>query len=139
VRLLGVSFDLRGRSRVYETLPVGPPQPNYLNAAVRLFAEQRPEEVMRTLLAIEETRGRVRTAASRWGARTLDLDFLWGDGLVITTDALTVPHPHLIERPFALRPLLDVAPEARDPRTGQRFEVPIPSDGDGVTVTALEL
>ncbi len=114
-------FDVRARSHVYETAPVGPPQPDYLNAAVRLAASSPVEDLLDALMAIERVSGRVRTPAQRWEARTLDLDLLWVDGVVLSTPTLTLPHARLTERPFALRPLLDVAPDAIDPRTGARF------------------
>ena len=95
-------------SRVYETDPVGPPQPRYLNAAVRVSTELPALALLDRLLAIEAALGRVRDV--RWGPRTLDLDLLWADQPV-SSERLRVPHPHLSERTFALAPLLDVAPE----------------------------
>jgi 2-amino-4-hydroxy-6-hydroxymethyldihydropteridine diphosphokinase len=120
-------FEVRACSSVYETAPVGPPQPDYLNAAVRLWVMSTPETVLEALLAIERADGRVRTADNRWGARTIDLDILWIAGLALSSPTLTVPHPRLTERAFALLPLLDVAPDAVDPRTGARFARPSPN------------
>ena len=114
-------FVVTARSAVYETAPIGPPQPDYLNAAVRLRANVDVLGVLEALLEIERAAGRVRSAATRWGARTLDLDVLWVSGVIVSTSTLTVPHPRLSERAFALRPLHDVAPEAIDPRTGLPF------------------
>ena len=95
-------------SRVYETDPVGPPQPRYLNAAVRVSTELSAHALLDQLHAIEASLGRVRDV--RWGPRTLDLDLLWADQQV-STERLRVPHPHLNDRTFALAPLIDVAPE----------------------------
>jgi len=134
---LGQRFEVRGRSRIYETAPVGPPQPDYLNAAIRLETSTSLEEVLADLMAIELQHGRVRSAALRWEARTLDLDILWAQGVVLSTPTLTVPHAHLTERAFALRPLLDVAPDAIDPRTGAVF-LP-PAEDPGVRRTTLTL
>jgi len=108
-----------GVSRVYETPPLGPPQPDYLNAAVRLETTLAPLALLDALRAIERAAGRER--GERWGARTLDLDVLWIDGLSVYSKQLCVPHPQLTRRAFALAPLLDVAPEATDPRTGARY------------------
>jgi len=105
---------IHARSRVYETEPVGPPQPRYLNAAVALETKLSPEELMRALLAIESDMGRVR--AEKNGPRTIDLDVLWIEATAVETELLTVPHPRLAERAFALAPLLEVAPAARDPK-----------------------
>jgi 2-amino-4-hydroxy-6-hydroxymethyldihydropteridine diphosphokinase len=96
-------------SRVYESDPIGPPpQSRYLNAAVRVVSALSALDLLDSLLAIERSLGRVRDV--RWGPRTLDLDLLWSDQPV-DHERLRVPHPHLRERPFALAPLLDVAPE----------------------------
>ena len=104
------------RSDLYETAPVGPPQPRYLNAAVRLKSALDPETLLEALLAIERALGRERRV--RWGARTLDLDVLWIDGVVHGSTTLTVPHPELTRREFALRPLVTLCPGALDPRDG---------------------
>ncbi|MGH7294690.1 MAG: 2-amino-4-hydroxy-6-hydroxymethyldihydropteridine diphosphokinase, partial [Polyangiaceae bacterium] len=58
------------------------------------------------------------------GPRTIDLDVLWIEGLTVDTATLTVPHPRLEERAFALAPMLEVAPDALSPRTGRRYAVP---------------
>ncbi len=73
------------------------------------------------LLAIERSLGRVRPDAERWGPRTIDLDILWIEGEGIAEPDLEVPHPRLAERTFALRPLLDLAPDAVDFHSGQPF------------------
>jgi 2-amino-4-hydroxy-6-hydroxymethyldihydropteridine diphosphokinase len=95
-------------SRVFESDPVGPPQPRYLNAAARLRSALGPQVLLERLQAIEHALGRVRDV--RWGPRTLDLDVLWAERPV-QLPSLEIPHPRLCERTFALAPLLDVAPE----------------------------
>jgi 2-amino-4-hydroxy-6-hydroxymethyldihydropteridine diphosphokinase len=106
-------------SRLFETEPLGPPQPRYLNAAARLLVDLAPLELLGRMLKLERMRGRVRR--ERWGPRVLDLDLLWCAGRAIDEQGLSVPHPGLTRRCFALLPLLDVAPEASDPRTGVRY------------------
>ena len=108
----GIAVD--AVSSLYETPALGPPQPAYLNAAVRIRTTLDPDRLMDALLAIEAAHGRVRR--EKWGPRTLDLDVLviCDAALeVIETDTAKVraPHPHLRERSFALAPLLDVLPE----------------------------
>jgi 2-amino-4-hydroxy-6-hydroxymethyldihydropteridine diphosphokinase len=123
-------------SRLYETPPFGPPQPDYLNAAARMDVALQPPAFLEALLDIERRHGRVRR--ERWGPRTLDLDILWIARTVVEEDALTVPHPRLSERRFALLPLLDVAPEATHPATGEAFRdwvAALPAD-DGIRVVA---
>lgn len=111
--------QVRGISALYETAAVGPPQPDYLNAAVLLESGLAPLELLAQLLDVERQHGRERR--ERWGPRTLDLDLLFSPGLVLTEPTLKVPHPELARRVFALAPLLDVAPEALDPLTGERY------------------
>jgi len=107
-------FLLRGTSRVYETDPVGPPQPRYLNAVVRIGTLLAPRVTLRRLLEIEELLGRVRR--EHWGSREIDLDLLLYGDRIVAEGALRIPHPHLHERAFALVPLAEIAPEAYHPQ-----------------------
>ena len=101
--------EVRAVSPLYETDPVGlEDQPVFLNGAVALATSLDPHELLDALLAIEARFGRERTV--RWGPRTLDLDLLAMDGVELDDPRLTVPHPRLVEREFALRPLADIAP-----------------------------
>ena len=122
LRELAAVARVEGTSRVYTTAPVGPPQPDYLNAAALVVFEGTAQQLLDALLGIEAALGRVRGA--RFGPRTIDLDVLWADDLVVETGRLVVPHPRLPERAFALVPMLEVAPGAADPRTGRAYEVP---------------
>lgn len=100
---------------VYETPPAGgPPQGDYLNTAVLVTTELTLPRLLDRALDIERTMGRVRDG-ERLAPRIIDLDLLWADGERVAEGAITVPHPRLGERVFALRPLLDVVPDARDP------------------------
>jgi len=100
-------------SPVWETAPLGPAQPNYLNAALDLATALRPADLLGCTQGIEQALGRVRR--TRWGPRTLDLDILWWEGVGQSSSALSIPHPGLTERAFALDPLLALAPDLRDP------------------------
>lgn len=124
-----------GRSRVYETAPVGgPPQPDFLNGALLVECTLSLPALLEELLRIEVSVGRVRGPGEiRFGPRTLDLDVLWAEGVILDDPRITVPHPRLAGRAFALMPLLDVAPEATDPRTGEPYVV---VDAAGVRVTS---
>jgi 2-amino-4-hydroxy-6-hydroxymethyldihydropteridine diphosphokinase len=110
-------------SRVYASAPVGGvPQPEFLNAAALVRCEDTPEQLLDALLTIEHKLGRIRR--EKWGPRTIDLDLLWAEGVVWESPYLTLPHPHLRERAFAMAPLLELVPDATDPRTGERYAVP---------------
>ncbi|GFN33817.1 2-amino-4-hydroxy-6-hydroxymethyldihydropteridine diphosphokinase [Paenibacillus xylaniclasticus] len=94
-------------SDVYETDPVGyTDQPAFLNMAAAIRTSLGPEELLGTLLHIEQQLGRVRDI--RWGPRTIDLDLLLYSGVTMDTDSLTLPHPRMMERAFVLVPLRDV-------------------------------
>ena len=116
---LGQHGEITSLSALYETKALGPAQPDYLNAAVRLRTRLAPLALLGVQLEIERACGRQRL--ERWGPRTLDLDLLFISGRVVNEPGLVVPHRELIRRAFALLPLLDVAPEARDPSTGQSY------------------
>ncbi len=100
----------------YRTAPIGPPQPDFLNAVLVARTELEPRELLAALHGVEAALGRRR--AERFGPRAIDLDLLLYDDLIIDHPRLTLPHPRLSERAFALTPLLEVWPEARDPRSG---------------------
>ncbi len=102
-------------SSVYETDPVGfVDQPAFLNAVLCLTTDRAPEELMSSLLEIEQDLGRVRTFAN--APRTIDLDLLLYDDALIDQPGLTVPHPRLHERAFVLVPLNDIAPDLLHPQ-----------------------
>jgi 2-amino-4-hydroxy-6-hydroxymethyldihydropteridine diphosphokinase len=103
-------------SPLYRTRPLGPPQPDFLNAALYLSFEGEAPVLLAALLRIEHTLGRVRE--ERWGPRTIDLDILWSPTVVVNSPRLTIPHPRLTERAFALVPMLSIVPDAQHPMTG---------------------
>ena len=105
-------------SALRETQPVGVvDQPPFLNGAVALETELAARELLDALLAIERELGRERR--ERWGPRTIDLDLLLYGDATIDEPGLTVPHPRLPERRFALEPLLDLDPELEIPGRGK--------------------
>jgi len=138
VRKLGELAPIVSRSRTYETAPWGDvPQGPYLNAAVLVEWAKSPQALLDALLRIERDAGRVRDV--RYGPRTLDLDLLWMEGIREVSEGLEIPHPRLHERAFALWPLLDVAPFARDvhgkPYKRPPFEGLLAVDGAPATPT----
>ena len=96
-------------SAIYETAAWGNiEQPGFYNQALMISTEQTAENLMKTLLSIEEGLGRIRTI--KMGPRTIDLDILLFNNLIVNTDLLTLPHPALPMRRFALLPLAEIAP-----------------------------
>ena len=113
---LGDAGELMAHSSLYETAPVGfLDQPPFVNAVAVLRTERGPELLLKTLLAIERSFGRNRENSVPKGPRTLDLDLLMMDDLVLNTPVLSLPHPALAERRFVLAPLAEIAPELRHP------------------------
>lgn len=102
------------RSSMIETRPWGvTEQPDFINMAIEIETVLKPEELLHLLKKIEIEAG--RQPAYRWGPRALDLDILLYDDLVMKTPELDIPHPHIAEREFVLRPLAEIAPEMIHP------------------------
>lgn len=121
--LAGPGLRIAGVSRLYHTAPLGPPQPAYVNAALRAVTPLAPAELLRRLQAMERRFG--PKGRRHWGERVLDLDIIGYDDRVIpgrlgwrTGHGFAVPHRRAHERAFVLRPLLDVAPAWRHPVLG---------------------
>jgi 2-amino-4-hydroxy-6-hydroxymethyldihydropteridine diphosphokinase len=112
-------------STLRETEPWGPvAQPPFLNGAAALETRLGPEALLATLLAVEQALGRRRDeTAVRWGPRTIDLDLLLFGDRTVDLPGLTVPHPRLHERRFALEPLAELAPDADVPGHGTVAEL----------------
>lgn len=114
--LAEIPGSLQARSHWYRTVALGPPQPEYLNGCVLLQVLLSPQDLLRKLLTIETKFGRVRR--QRWGPRSLDLDLLLYDDLILDTPTLQLPHPRMHERAFVLVPLAEIAPSLREPVSG---------------------
>jgi 2-amino-4-hydroxy-6-hydroxymethyldihydropteridine diphosphokinase len=112
-------IDVLAVSRFRETAPVGfEDQPPFINAAVQVRTPLTARELLDRLLAVERALGRTREGP-RFGPRTVDLDLLVFGDAVIDEPGLTVPHPRLAERVFALEPLADLDPHLVVPGCGR--------------------
>ncbi|HEX9108793.1 MAG TPA: 2-amino-4-hydroxy-6-hydroxymethyldihydropteridine diphosphokinase [Longimicrobiales bacterium] len=106
-------------STVYRTEPVGfLQQPDFWNLVVRLATSLEPAALLAAAHGIEAAAGRTRPF--RDAPRTLDIDLLLYDDLVLTQPGLRLPHPRLRERAFVLAPLAELDPELAHPATGER-------------------
>ena len=106
-------------SSLRETDPVGyEDQPRFLNGVARLATDLEPLELITVLLEIERDLGRMRHGPSL-GPRTIDLDILLYDDLVIDEPGLRIPHPRMGERLFVLDPLLELDPSLEAPGLGR--------------------
>jgi 2-amino-4-hydroxy-6-hydroxymethyldihydropteridine diphosphokinase len=101
-------------SSFYETEPVEfTAQPWFLNCAVALETQKTPQELMGSLLEIEQEMGRRRT--QKKGPRIIDIDILLFGSLIVNDPDLTIPHSAMHERRFVLEPLAEIAPDAPHP------------------------
>ncbi len=108
-------------SAIYETAAWGKTdQPAFLNQVIRISSSLTPENLLDTILAIEQTLGRTRQ--KKWAARTIDIDILFYHDQIIEQPNLTIPHPELPNRRFALEPLAEIAPHFVHPALQKTIE-----------------
>jgi 2-amino-4-hydroxy-6-hydroxymethyldihydropteridine diphosphokinase len=113
------SVEVLELSSFVETEPVGvTDQPDFVNAALALETTLTARELLDALLEVERELGRAREEGERWGPRTIDLDLLLYGDEVVDEPGLTVPHPRLHERRFALEPLVELEPDLVIPGRG---------------------
>jgi 2-amino-4-hydroxy-6-hydroxymethyldihydropteridine diphosphokinase len=109
---LGSAGRVAAVSSLYETEPVEfTQQPWFLNCVVALETSQSPQELMASILGIEEQMGRRRT--QKKGPRTIDIDILLFGDTVLDSPKVTIPHPAMHQRRFVLEPLAEIAPHVR--------------------------
>jgi len=109
------------KSSLYETEPKGGPEQRwYWNAAVAVESGLSPEKMMSGLTGVEEALGRKRNRSTSNAPRTIDLDILLADAIIVNAPELTIPHPRMAGRNFALEPLAEIAPEAVHPVSKKR-------------------
>ena len=104
-------------SSLYKTKPIGKiDQPDFINAVIEVEGDISPENLHAALQAIETQAGRIRTELNE--PRTLDLDILLIDDLIMKTKKLTVPHPRMHQRQFVIVPLLEINQKLNIPGIG---------------------
>ncbi len=106
--------SIKAQSSIYETKAWGVEgQPDFLNQVVAITTTMTPQQVLDTMLAIEDAMGRVRER--KWYTRLIDIDLLLYGSLIVKVDNLTVPHPYIQDRNFVLRPLAEIAGDVLHP------------------------
>ncbi len=115
--LAGSNMQLQVCSSFYRSEPVGySPQPHFINAVVRLQTELSANDLLVELKAVEKRLG--KDIKEKWGPRTIDLDILLYDNLIIDDDDLHIPHPRMHMRSFVLMPMLELDPQLIHPVLG---------------------
>jgi len=103
-------LDVKAKSKIYETPPWGhTDQENFYNKVLKAQTYVEPEPLLKHLKRLEVALG--RKPSFQYGPRSIDMDILFYDDLVLNTAALTIPHPHVHERGFVLLPMMDIAPD----------------------------
>lgn len=107
-------------SPFYETAPQGfISEHAFINAAAQVLTPLTPEEFLASTQRVEHVLGRThKSAGGTYHDRTIDIDILFYDNLIVETPLLAIPHPLIPERDFVLRPLCDIAPELVHPQSG---------------------
>ena len=119
LELLTEAFGPLEQSSVYESEAVGFDSPAFYNLVVGFDTDEEPRAVQRVLRRIEAQNARVRT--KRLSARTLDLDLLLYDDLIVDEEGLRLPRNDITRYAFVLGPLAEIAGEERHPVTGERY------------------
>jgi 2-amino-4-hydroxy-6-hydroxymethyldihydropteridine diphosphokinase len=121
-------------SSVYKTKAWGPvPQDDFLNKAIVLHTTLSPGLLLKALLETESYFGRKRTV--KYGPRTLDLDILFYGHQIVHSSNLSIPHPELHKRRFALVPLVEIVPKFKHPILKSTMEQLLESCEDQLEVT----
>jgi 2-amino-4-hydroxy-6-hydroxymethyldihydropteridine diphosphokinase len=129
--------EVQRRSSLYQTEPVDAPnQAWFVNAVAAIRFGGQPHELLQICLSVEASRGRERTVKNV--PRILDLDVLLLGEQILSTEALTVPHPRLHERRFVLEPMVEIAPEAVHPGLRKTMEELLRECPDASRVVRLE-
>lgn len=131
--LIAEGIAVTGASSVYETDPVGPPQPDYLNAAVAVESHLGPVALVTLLKKVEADIGREQT--ERWGPRVIDLDLLLFGDESVAEAGIKVPHPELTNRAFALVPVLEIDDDVELP-SGEPLSAFCEKDPAGIRLFA---
>lgn len=131
--LIAEGIAVTGASSVYETDPVGPPQPDYLNAAVAVESHLGPVALVTLLKKVEADIGREQT--ERWGPRVIDLDLLLFGDESVAEAGIKVPHPELTNRAFALVPVLEIDEDVELP-SGEPLSAFCEKDPAGIRLFA---
>jgi 2-amino-4-hydroxy-6-hydroxymethyldihydropteridine diphosphokinase len=106
-------------SSLYESESWGFSSELFLNQVIAIETNMSPDEILITCQQIEVQLGRIRKGAG-YEARTIDIDLLYYNSIVLKSPDLTIPHPRIADRRFVLVPLAEIAPDYKDPTSGKK-------------------
>ena len=110
--------EIKQLSSIYQTAPWGvTDQAPFLNQAMVITTGLSPKDILRQIHNIEHKLGRIKE--EKWGPRIIDIDIIFYGQVMIENPDLKIPHPHLTNRSFVLKPLLEICPEWKHPQSGQ--------------------
>jgi len=140
LRAAVAQLDVAGRllavSSLYETQPVDvPDQPWFLNCVAAIETDKTPRELLQLALRVEASMGRLRMTEK--GPRKIDIDVVLFGDYVLDEPGLKIPHPAMHRRRFVLEPLVEIAPEARQPELGKTARELLAALPRGQTVRRL--
>lgn len=115
-RLISPEIQILAASSIYRSKPIQASGPDFYNSVIKIGTCLKPETLLEKVLGLEQTEGRVR--AYKNAPRTLDIDLLLYDDLIVNQSHLTLPHPRLHQRAFVLQPLLELTPDINLPGLG---------------------
>ena len=115
---LGARFGILELSNVYRSAAVGFDGDDFLNLVAGLESDASPAQLHNMLMEIHNLAGRTRSE-SRYSPRTLDIDLLLYDDLVLDEPPIRIPRSDILEYSFVLGPLAEIAPQLRHPETGR--------------------
>ena len=138
IRLININVGkVTARSSMYETEGWGiKDQPKFLNAAIEIESTRFPDEILKITQKIEYALG--KSIETKWGPRTIDIDILYYGNEIYNEDALVIPHPHISERNFVLKPMSEIAPEWIDPVKNRTIMELLTSCEDSSEIYVLE-
>ncbi len=126
----------KSTSALYESESWGFKSDPFVNQVLIINTILSPSEVLSVIQDIEKQLGRIRQTDG-YEARTIDIDILYYDSLIVSSDTLTIPHPRISERRFVLVPLAEIAPNFLDPVKGMTISEMLENCEDKLMVRRL--
>jgi 2-amino-4-hydroxy-6-hydroxymethyldihydropteridine diphosphokinase len=111
-------------------------QPDFFNQCLLIYTPFPPKLLLQKLLWIEKQMGRVRM--EKWGPRTIDIDILLFDDLILKDIDLEIPHPHIQDRSFVLAPLAEIAPNLKHPSLKKSIHLLLKTTPDSLSFKRIQ-